>query len=169
MASKSMSAAVQVPIAILPEGFQRIGSVANAGWFNMKKVGNILHGVLEGMFERNDTLSPTGKSKFFQIKLIEDCEVRTGNGEDTALATAHAGDYANLNHGPKTKELESLLADVRRGAVYQVYGVVAGEKIKLKNGKTMHNFDVGTNMVKPPKATEDVAPDFDGSPDDQAE
>ena len=48
-----------------PEGFRRVGSVANAGWFNMKKVGNVLHGVLEGMYQRKDELNPKGESKFF--------------------------------------------------------------------------------------------------------
>ena len=55
-----------------PEGFRRVGSVANAPWFNLKK-GNTLLGVLENVYERPDERVKTkdgtpGKSKFFQIR-----------------------------------------------------------------------------------------------------
>ena len=163
MASKNMSASAPQHVVSAPEGFQRIGSVANAGWFNMKKVGNTIQGFLEGMYKRPDLLSPKGESEFFQIKLIADCEVRMGHGHDADIVTAHAGDYVNLNDGPKTKDLRSLLADIRQGARYQVHGTVAGEKIPLNGGKTMHNFELFTMMVKPPTAAEDMEPDFSGA------
>lgn len=152
--------------ASIPEGFRRLGSVANAGWFNMKKVGNTLHGVLEGMYERNDTLNPKGKSKFFQVKLLADCEVRMGRGEDAAIVQAKAGEYVNLNYGPKTRDLESLTAQMMQGAQFQIMGIVAGDKIKLTGGRSMHNFDVGIKMTKAPQAPDEDIPDLDGSDGD---
>lgn len=163
MASKSMSQAAQAPVTQMPEGFRRVGSVANAGWFNMKKIGNILQGILEGMYQRKDDRNPKKVSNFFQVRLTGDCEVRMGRGEDATISVAHAGDYANLNYGPKTKDLENLIPTLHQGAVYEVYGIVAGDKIKLTGGRTMHNFDLGTKMIKAPQAIEDAEPDFGGS------
>jgi hypothetical protein len=147
-----------------PEGFRRVGSVANAGWFNMKKVGNTVQGVLEGMFQRKDELNPKGQSKFFQIRLLADCEVRLGRGEDAQITMAKAGEYVNLNYGPKTKDLEQLIGQILQGAEFEIYGTVAGDKIKLTGGRTMHNFEVFTKMTVAPKALDDE-PDFDGSTD----
>jgi hypothetical protein len=146
MASKSTVPAQTTVRA--PEGFRRVGSVANAGWFNMKKV------------EQN----PKGQSKFFQIRLSADCEVRMGRGEEAQITMAKAGEYVNLNHGPKTKDLEAYLPQIMQGATFEIYGVVAGDKIKLTGGRTMHNFEVFTNMTVAPKAKDDE-PDFDGSTD----
>jgi len=159
MATKNQ-APVQVQSS-LPEGFRRLGSVANAGWFNMKKIGNTLSGSLEGMFERNDSMNPKGKSKFFQIKLVGPCEVRMGKGEDASVVSAQAGDFVNLNYGPKTKMLEDFVAKLEQGAAYDVYGIVCGEKIKLSGGRSMHNFDLGVKLVRAPRPTDDE-PDFDG-------
>jgi hypothetical protein len=154
------------PVAQMPEGFRRLGSVANAGWFNMKQVGNVLSGALEGMFERNDSMNKNGKSKFFQIRISSPCQVRMGKGEDAAIVTANAGDFVNLNYGPKTKMLEDYIAKLEQGAAYEVYGSVCGEKIKLSGGRTMHNFDLGVKMTKAPRPT-DEEPDFEGT--DEAE
>jgi len=162
MASKSTVPAQTTVRA--PEGFRRVGSVANAGWFNMKKVGNILQGVLEGMYQRKDEQNPKGQSKFFQIRLSADCEVRMGRGEEAQITMAKAGEYVNLNYGPKTKDLEDYIPQIMQGATFEIYGVVAGDKIKLTGGRTMHNFEVFTNMTVAPKAKDDE-PDFDGSTD----
>lgn len=148
--------------ASIPEGFRRLGSVANAGWFNMKKVGNTLHGSLEGMYERNDTLNPNGKSKFFQVKLLAECEVRMGTGESASLDVAKVGQYVNLNWGPKTRDLEALIPEMFKGAAFELYGVVAGDKIKLTGGRSMHNFDVGTKMTRAPQALDEEIPDLGG-------
>ena len=67
-----------------------MGSVANAGWFNMNKIGNTLHGTLEGMFERKDDLRPEKVSNFFQIKISQPCEVRMGKGQAARLVEAKA-------------------------------------------------------------------------------
>jgi hypothetical protein len=165
MASKN-TAPSQV-VARAPEGFRRVGSVANAGWFNMKKVGNVLHGVLQGMYQRKDDLNPKGESKFFQVQLLADCEVRMGKGEEAALVMAKVGEFVNLNYGPKTKDLESYVTQIMQGATFEVYAVVAGDKIKLTGGRTMHNLDVATKMTLAPKAPDDE-PDFDGASDDSA-
>jgi hypothetical protein len=136
-----------------PEGFRRVGSVANAGWYNQKKIGNVCQGKLENMYERKDDLSPTGMSKFFQVQVTQDCEVRDGRGEDAKVVSVKAGEYVNVNHGPKTKELEKYIPQILQGAEFEVYIVVLGDKIKLKGGKSMHNIDV---MVKQTKAALDL-------------
>jgi hypothetical protein len=138
-----------------PEGFRRVGSVANAGWFNMKKVGNIVSGVLENMFERPDDKAPSKKSKFFQIRM--------GRGEETTVVMAKPGDTVNLNYGPKTKELENLISDIVQGAEYAVYGVVAGDKIKLTGGRSMHNIEMFTRCTRRPVVSDE--PDFGGGDD----
>ena len=164
MASKNTSVAhVQVS---MPEGFRHVGSVANAGWFNMKKVGNVIQGMFEGMYKRKDNINSEGESQFFQIKLTAgNCEVRMGKGEDAVLAIANEGDVVNLNYGPKTKELEDLLPSVEKGAEYEIYGIVAGDKIKLTGGKTMHNFEMGKKLIKEATSPAAEQPDFDGSPE----
>jgi hypothetical protein len=156
------------PVVAAPEGFRRLGSVANAGWFDMKTIGNTLKGVLEGMYERKDDLNPKKVSNFFQVRITTDCQVRMGRGEDADIVTAKSGDYVNLNYGPKTKDLEKLIADISLGAVYEVFGVVAGEKIKLTGGRTMHNFEVFTKMTRAPQSIEDSEPDFTEPTDDSA-
>jgi len=167
MASSSSKQSATPVTVRAPEGFRRVGSVANAGWFNMKKVGNTIQGVLEGMYQRKDDLNPKKVSNFFQIKLSADCEVRMGRGEEAQIAIAKAGEYANLNYGPKTKDLEQLIGQILQGAEFEIYGTVAGDKIKLTGGRTMHNFEVFTKMTVAPKALDDE-PDFDGSVDEPA-
>lgn len=166
MASKNTSTPSQTTVRA-PEGFRRVGSVANAGWFNMKKVGNTIQGKLEGMYQRKDELNPKKVSNFFQIQLSADCEVRLGRGEEAQVVVAKAGEFANLNYGPKTKDLESLIPQILQGAEFEIYGTVAGDKIKLTGGRTMHNFEVFTKMTVAPKALDDE-PDFDGSADETA-
>lgn len=168
MASKSTSTTASSSSTIVraPEGFRRVGSVANAGWFNMKKVGNTLLGTFQGMFSRKDELNPKKVSNFFQIQLTEECEVRMGRGEDAEITMAAPGDFVNLNYGPKTKDLEALVPKLMEGAEFDVYGVVAGDKIKLTGGRTMHNFEVFTKMTQAPTVSGDD-PDF-GSDDAQA-
>jgi hypothetical protein len=166
MASKNSSVAVPAQVQA-PEGFRHVGSVANAGWFNMKKVGNTVQGTFEGMFKRKDDLNPEKTSKFFQVKITAgECEVRMGKGEESVLATAHVGDVVNLNYGPKTKELEELLSAIEKGAEYEIFGTVAGDKIKLSGGRTMHNFELFKKLTV--EATSDVEPDFEGGSDDLA-
>jgi len=166
MASKNSSVAVPAQVQA-PEGFRHVGSVANAGWFNMKKVGNTIQGTFEGMYSRKDDLNPEKVSKFFQVKITAgECEVRMGKGEDAVLATAHVGDVVNLNYGPKTKELEALLPAIEKGGEYEIFGSVAGDKIKLSGGRTMHNFELFKKLTV--EASVDVEPDFDGAADDSS-
>lgn len=169
MASKNTSASTSTSSSVVraPEGFRRVVSVANAGWFNMKKVGNILSGSFEGMFSRKDDLNPKKMSNFFQFQLTEPCEVRLGRGEDAMISQANIGDFVNVNYGPKTKELENLVPTLIEGAKYDVYGVVAGEKIKLTGGRTMHNFEVFTRMSQAPMVSNE-APDFGSDDESQA-
>jgi hypothetical protein len=151
-----------------PEGFRRLGSVANAGWFNMKKIGNVLQGSLEGMFERKDDLRPEKKSNFFQIKITRPCEVRIGTAEAARLVEAKVGDSVNVNYGPRTKLLEPLIPLLAQGAEFDVWGTVLSEKIKLSGGRSMHNFDLFTKPTKAPMASEDSEPDFDDAADEAA-
>jgi hypothetical protein len=168
--SHSQSSNQEAPVAFsVPEGFQRSGSANAIGWFNMGKLGNILRGQLLGMFERKDQLrAETGKSNFFQVQITDECEVRIDRGEDATFVMAKAGDVVNVNYGPKTKTWEVLIGDIKRGAVYEVYGVIAGSKVKLDGGRTMHNFDVFQKMVKAPSADSPEDVDFEGGTDASA-
>jgi hypothetical protein len=105
-----------------PVGFRRMGCVSNAGWFVMKKIGNVLHGTLEGMYEHRDDLRPEGRINFFQIKLMQPCEVRMGTGEAARVVEAKVGDIVNVHCGPKTKLLEPLIPLLARGAEFEVWG-----------------------------------------------
>jgi hypothetical protein len=133
-----------------PAQFKRIGASPNAGWFNMKKIGNTLQGKLLGMFARPDELSPSKVSHFFQIQLSSPCEVRLGHGEDSALVLAKIGDVVNLNYGPKTEELEHLLKHMLQGAEFKIYGTVTNDAIKLSGGRTMHSFELFSKMTTLP-------------------
>jgi hypothetical protein len=170
MARQSQSSNQEAPVAFsVPEGFQRSGSANAVGWFNMGKLGNTLAGLLVGMFERKDKLrAETGKSNFFQVQITQPCEVRIERGDDASFVQAAVGDVVNVNYGPKTKNWELLIGDIKRGAVYEVLGCIVGGKVKLDGGRTMHNFDVFQKQIKAPSAdaVEDV--DFEGSTDDSA-
>jgi hypothetical protein len=163
-----MAAKQAETMARAPEGFRRLGSVANAGWFNMKKIGNTLHGSLEGMFERKDDLRPEKVSNFFQIRILQPCEVRMGTGEQVRLVEAKAGDYVNVNYGPRTKLLAPLIPLLAQGAEFEVWGTVMSEKLKLSGGRSMHNFDVFSKPTKAPMASDDADPDFDDGADEAA-
>ena len=163
-----MAAKHEEMTASAPEGFRRLGSVANAGWFNMKKIGNTLHGTLEGMFERKDDLRPEKVSNFFQIKISQPCEVRMGTGEEARLVEAKAGDFVNVNYGPRTKLLSPLIPQLSQGAAFEVWGTVLTDKIKLGSGRSMHNFDVYSKMIKAPTVLDDSDPDFDEGADEAA-
>jgi hypothetical protein len=139
-----------------PDGFQRLGSVANAGWFDMSTIGNTLSGKLEGMFEMKTALRKEGTQQFFQVQVDAPCKVRMGSGEDAEVVEAAPGDFVNVNYGPKTKLLEKFLPEIAQGAVYVVWGTIAGAKIKLQGGKSMHDFEVFAKRTKAPQATDDV-------------
>ena len=145
-----------------PEGFRRIGSVADAPWFNIKP-GNVLRGVLDGCYERDDSRSKTGKSKFFQFVLLEPAEVRQGRGEDAKVVQAPAGAVVSVNFTPKTKPLEDYIPEIVRGAEYQVW-IGCGKKLTLHNGNSMWDLDVRVNQTKVVSADAEE-PDFDGSDD----
>lgn len=156
----------EAPVAVsIPEGFKRSGSANAVGWFNQAKIGNILSGRLLGMFTRKDQLRPDGTSNFFQVQVDQPCEARAERGEDAKMVDAKAGDVVNVNYGPKTKPWENFENNIQRGAVYQVYGVIAGSKLKIGGGRTMHNFDTYDKMISAPMATDDT--DFDGAADEQ--
>lgn len=161
--AKNTSVENQVAAPQIPQGFRRVGSVSDAGWFNQSKIGNVCHGTLEGLFQRKDALNPEGESEFFQIQLLAPCEVRMGKGEDAKLTMAQAGDFVNLNMGPKTKPLKNYVASLIQGAAYEVYVVVKGAKVKLSGGRSMHNIEVAINQTA--SVREDAEPDFDGSTD----
>jgi len=146
-----------------PEGLARVGSVANAPWWNIKN-GNVLSGVLENIYERPDERSKSGKSKFYQVRLSAPTEVRMGRGKEAKIGIAPAGSVVNLNYGPKTKELEKFVPDIMRGAEYTVWCHVDGEKFDIGKGQTMWPIDVRAGQTKPPTVNEE--PDFDGVEDE---
>jgi len=157
MASKKSTPAPS-NIARLPEGFTRLGSVTAEAWFSLEP-GNVMQGKLLGVFERADKRSKTGKSEFFQVELTTETQARYGRGQKATVKTAAVGSILNLNCGPKTSVLKDLMPDIRRGGDYEVY-VNCKEKIDLQNGNTMWDMDVGSNMLRAPKALEE--PDFGG-------
>lgn len=132
----------------LPEGFQRSGSAIGVGFFEMSEIGNTLSGILVGMFEMKTSLRADGKTNFFQVEIDQPCMVRSGRGDDAEVVEAKAGDVVNVNYGPKTRAWEKFIPSIQLGAVYQVYGVVAGNKVELSGGRKMHNFEVGHKLVK---------------------
>jgi len=144
----------------------RVGSVSNAPWFHLKAQ-NLCHGYLENVYQRPDERSKTGTSKFFQIELLEPCEVREGRGKEAKVRVAKAGTIVNLNYGPKTKELEQFVSVILRGGQVEVSCFIEGEKFAIGKGQTMWPMDVRAEMTRPPqvKAEEDV--DF-GDDDDEA-
>ena len=156
-----------------PDGFRRASSVANAPWFNLKK-GNVLLGVLENMYLRNDERvakkadGSIGQSKFFQVKLLQPCECRAGRAEEAKLVRAEAGSVVNVNYGPKTKDLENFIPSIMAGAEYQVWIHVQGDKFKISGGRTMWDLDVQTSLIKAAPAVDDENPDFDGGADETA-
>jgi hypothetical protein len=158
---KSSHAPVQ---AGLPEGFQQSGSANAVGWFDMNTIGNVLSGKLTGMYIRKDSLRTEGTSNFFQVLIDKVCQVRAERGEDAKIVTANPGDYVNVNYGPKTKAWESFISQIVAGAVYAVYGIIAGDKMKIGGGKKMHNFVAGHKMlVAPPEQDDAVGEVFDES------
>jgi hypothetical protein len=144
-----------------PEGFQRSGSALASGWFNHSLIGNTLYGTLIGVFEAPSKLRKEGVAKFFQVELIAPCQVRVERGEDAKMVEAKPGEIINVNYGPKTKGWEMLMGDINRGAVYEVWGQIVGQKMKLDRGRSMHAFDTRQKMVVAPQADDDT-PDFDG-------
>jgi hypothetical protein len=152
----------------LPEGFARSGSANAVGWFDHTTLGNMAMGKLVGMFRRPDQLKgPKGESDFFQIELAATCKVREGKGEDAEIVDAKAGDVININYGPKTKVWQSLIADILRGAVYEVIARVEGEKVPISGGRKMHNLGCYQHCVRPAPAESEVDTDFPGSAEDQ--
>jgi hypothetical protein len=147
----------------LRAGMKRLGSVSNAPWWNIKN-GAKLYGEFENMYERPDERSKTGKSKFFQIKLLEDTEVRFGRGKDAKIGTCKAGEVVNLNYGPKTKDLEALVDPTIHGATFNVEVLCNGDKQDIGKGQTMWPLVVGSEMKRAPSVSD--TPDFDGSDDE---
>jgi hypothetical protein len=158
----------EVTVARPPDGFRKATSVANAPWFNVKN-GNVLQGILENMYERNDARVKTtdgsvGKSNFFQIKLTVPAECRYGIGDSAKLAMAPAGTVVNLNYSCKAREaLEPLISSVAAGAEYEIWLRVDGEKFKIRNGtQMMWPIVIHTKVLKAaPVAEDDEVPDLD--------
>lgn len=153
-----------------PEGLARVGSVANAPWFNLA-AGNVCHGMLENMYLRPDERAKAsgGKSKFFQIRLLSDAQVRFGRGKEAKVGMAKAGDVVNLNYGPKTMVFETYVPDILRGAEYEVWCHVTGEKFDIGKGQTMWPIDVRAGMKKAPTVVAaDSEPDFGDDDEDGA-
>ena len=145
MAKKSRSAS---GMARAPEGFVRVGSVADVPWVALEE-GNVAQGHLLGLYTRDDDRSKTGKSQFFQIELTAPCQVREGRGEDATVRQALAGEIVNLNHNPRTAAMDPYCRELLAGAKYDVYVLNQG-LMELKNGNTMWNFDVSARQLRKP-------------------
>jgi hypothetical protein len=139
-----------------PEGFARIGAVADVPYFLLEE-GNVVHGKLLGCYQREDKRSMTGVTKFYQVELLAPCRVREGRGEDVEVRQGEVGEIVNLNFNPKTKELEPLCKEILAGAAYEVFAPCLG-KMSLANGNTMWNFDVSVNQLRKARVEE---PDFE--------
>jgi hypothetical protein len=186
MAKKNPSAATNgaQQASATPAGMVRTSSVANAPWWHLKE-GNSLYGKLLNMYERPDERSKTGKSRFFQIELLDwvdketgevhpsyfdpkkgvviPTEVRVGRGKQAQFEQVPSGTIINVNYGPKTKDWEPLISDIYRGAEYKVLALIIGDKFEIRNGQTMWPIDTFHEQVKPPRAVED--PDFEDEED----
>lgn len=134
--------------------------MADAPWFVLEP-GNIIHGQLLGIYDREDKRAKSGRSKFFQVQLITACKVRSGRGEDAVQALARVGAIVNLNYTPLTAPLKEFCAKIMRGGEYEVYATV-GDKKELANGNTMWLIDTHVRVVKDPTAPEAEQPDFEG-------
>jgi hypothetical protein len=146
-----------VDMARAPEGFVRVGAVADAAYFLLEK-GNVMHGKLLGVYQREDKRAKSGFTKFFQLELLTPCKVREGRGEDVEVRAGEVGEIVNFNYNPKTLVLEPLCKEIMQGAAYNVFAPCLG-KINLQNNNTMWNIDVSVQQVRKPK---DQEPDFDG-------
>jgi hypothetical protein len=89
-----------------------------------------------------------------------------GTGAATKLVQTKADDFVNLNFGPKTKCLKEENDKVSNGAVIEIWGVIAGRKIELKDGRKMHDLDLHIKQIKAPRADMDEVP-FDGAAPDE--
>ncbi len=147
----------QRPVA--PSGMARIGSVANAPWWNLKE-GNLLKGKLLNIYQRPDERSKTGKSKFFQVEISEPTEGMQGRGDKRKAVTVPAGSVVNLNYGPKTKDLENFIPEILRGAEVTIWCYIDGPKFDIGKGQTMWPIDV-RGTITTPSQNEDQ-PDFEG-------
>jgi|WetSurSiteA1Bulk_404760.scaffolds.fasta_scaffold10290_2 hypothetical protein len=144
------------PSVRAPEGFRRVGSASNAPWFHLAE-GNQMQGVLINVFERPDERTESKTSKFFQVELLAPTKVREGKGEKAAVVEASAGTIINVNCNAKTKEFESLIPEIVRGAEYQVF-VHVGKKFPISKGRSMWDITAAVKLVKPAMATDQ--PDF---------
>ena len=148
---------------VLRAGMKRLGSVANAPWWNIEK-GAKLFGTLEGMFQRPDERAKGGKSKFFQITALEDTKARFGRGKEAKVQSVKAGTVVNVNYGPKTRDLEPLIDHLLRGARFNVEIICKDDKMDIGKGQTMWPLEVGSVMTQAPQLADE--PDFDGSEGD---
>jgi hypothetical protein len=91
-------------------------------------------------------------------------EVRVGRGKASTFEMCGPGKIINVNYGPKTKDWESFIADIYRGASFNVLAVINGDKFEIRNGQTMWPVETFHEMTRPPKSLEE--PDFDDAEDD---
>jgi hypothetical protein len=160
MATKYQNPQTNTTAAQLPEGFVLSGSRNGVGWYNQSKPGNVVRGLLIGKFTRPDPLKNdkekgiVGESDFFQVEITQECEVRAESGKDAHMIMAKPGDVVNVNYGPKTKPWAALCDKIDQGASYEVFAVVAGDKLPIAGGsKKMHNILAGSKQISAPQAT----------------
>lgn len=188
MAKRDKAAAVnEQQVTSTPEGMVRTSSYANAPWWHLK-AGNAVYGRLLNMYERPDERAKAGKSKFFQIELLDwvdkgsgevhdyyfdtntqaevPTEVRVGRGKGATFEQAPSGIIINVNYGPKTKDWEPLIQDIYRGAEYRVLAIITGDKFEIKNSQTMWPIDTFHEQVTPPRPV--AEPDFEDETDEGA-
>lgn len=164
----------------------RVGSESNAPWWHLK-AGNAFYGRLLNLYFRPDERAKSGKSRFFQIELcqyadpdtgevhdyyfdpktqlVRATEVRIGRGKGATFAAAVPGTIINVNYGPKTKDFESFVPEIMRGAEYMVLAIVTGDKFEIKNAQTMWPISTFAEMTRAPKVIDE--PDFEDTEDDK--
>ncbi len=143
-----------------PDRFKRLGSVANAPWVSLED-GNIFEGKVLNCYTRPDDRAKDGKSQFYQLELTQSTKCRIGTGADAKVEVVTAGKVVNLNHGPQTKEIKTLIPQILAGAEIHVWGAVS-KKISIKGGKqTMWPIDLRFDVAKPAPTGDE--PDFDAA------
>lgn len=90
-----------------------------APWFHLSE-GNTLCGTLLGVYERSDRRIVGGKLRFFQVRLLEPCDVRRG-GEDAVVDRGQVGEVVNIAKFYRLESLEKVALDITRGAEYSLH------------------------------------------------
>ena len=130
-----------------PAGFRSM-TAASAPWA-LKEVGAVVTGELLGRYEIDSGSAARG---YYQVRVTQPCQATSGKGEDREVVEVHKGEIVNLNENHKIKQggLPELADVVGRGGRVMVW-VKFGEKIELRNGNSMWDAEVYSQIVEGPR------------------